>query len=359
MTRNTHRILLCTFGALALGVGFSGLAWACTQQAYIDPIKSISSSGGKGGSTITVTGWRFIPGPVQIHLNSESGPILATATGPNFTTTVKLPKVQPGVYFVYATAKQSDGTKFTPNPKKFMAKAAAAPRRQTAARAPAPKPDPGRNERPQASAERSSPSRSHPSLSKSDATPPATAPATTAATAGASSAVTPVVVSSQPTSAAPAKAPAPAKRPVKTNGASVPAPPQPTAITPLVTSLRSPWSDQPSAGPDFAAASASAKSSDGIPSLGLGLLVLGLAVLGGAAFALLRARPRPPVTKATVTLPLPTAPAPGTGAMPVAVPPSLEEELEELIAESAAREEPAEPAVSEELAPREPAGAPR
>jgi len=333
MTRRRYRSLcLGAFGALAAMTAFAGLAWACTPQAYLE---LGSSSVSTEGSTVTVTGTRFISGPVQIRLDSDSGPALATATGPDFTTTVKLPKLKRGVYYVYATAVQSDGTEFTPKPRKMKAKAP--PNRSEPLPSSEPTPAPAR-ERPRATAERTP-------TAEPKAAPATSRPALSEAPGG-GNAVAPITVTS------PAKSPARAQSPAKAKDASTAPAPQPVAIAPLVTSLRSQWSSAAPTAPGLDTARSSAGSSGRVSSLGVGMLVLGLAALGGAGFALVRARPRPPAREATAVAPPVPEPEPVPGS------PSLEEELEELIAESAARTQ-SDVDDAERPAPRVPAGTAR
>ena len=72
-----------------------GLAWACVGLVSL----TTSSTTVEAGSTLTVVGREFAPGvPVEIHLDSLGGPILATvppfSTGgmnTQFTATVPIP----------------------------------------------------------------------------------------------------------------------------------------------------------------------------------------------------------------------------------------------------------------------------
>ncbi len=323
MTRWMSRtLLLGVLGGLAVMTAFAGLAWACTPAAHI---RLSTGSVSTEGSTITVTGAQFVPGPVEIRL--DSGPRLAVAMGPDFTTTVTLPKAKRGLYFVRAIADQSEGPDFEAEPKPVKAKVPAAPLREAPdpvlSPAPSVKEPASRSERPRSDPERSSPS-------KSKARPPAAAPATTAATAGAAGAVAPVEVSSEPKSATPATLRTPAAeapdRPATRSAAG------PRAIAPLVTSLRNPWSERPATGPGLDAARASAEPPTGPLVLGVGLVVLGLAGLGGASVALVRSRRgHPPAPK-------PAVPALAPAELPAFQPAetlSLEAELEQLLAEHA------------------------
>jgi hypothetical protein len=52
---------------------------------------NLSPSTGSPGSTFTVTGSGFAAVDVEIHWDSQSGPLLSTAAGPSFTITVTVP----------------------------------------------------------------------------------------------------------------------------------------------------------------------------------------------------------------------------------------------------------------------------
>ncbi|MHB1535607.1 MAG: hypothetical protein ACYC1D_13560 [Acidimicrobiales bacterium] len=102
---------LGTMGA-ALVIGASP-AWACTNLATMN----LSNASGTPGTNVTVTGSSFAAAkagpavPVQLHWNSVTGPVLATAipdaTG-NISAAVTIPQAQPGYYVLVAT-QQSKG----------------------------------------------------------------------------------------------------------------------------------------------------------------------------------------------------------------------------------------------------------
>lgn len=100
---------------MALVLGASA-AWACTNLATTN----LSSASGTSGQSITMTGSSFHtptvakPGPavpVNIHWNSVTGPVLATAipdaTG-NISATVTIPQAPPG-YYVMIASQQANG----------------------------------------------------------------------------------------------------------------------------------------------------------------------------------------------------------------------------------------------------------
>lgn len=93
--------------AVLVGVG---VAWACTPQASVS---SVAPNSGPEGTTVTVTGEGFSPGPVEIRWGGHSGPVIGMATaevvGTNtsFLTSVTIPKVAPGGYQLVAISRRS------------------------------------------------------------------------------------------------------------------------------------------------------------------------------------------------------------------------------------------------------------
>ncbi len=96
-----------TIGVALAGVGVllpASVAWACLSLA------GITTGGGSvpPGGTLTLTGVEFGSNPVQVHLDSLDGPVLATATpdtnSGNFTQAVTLPADVPaGQHVLMAT----------------------------------------------------------------------------------------------------------------------------------------------------------------------------------------------------------------------------------------------------------------
>lgn len=91
---------LAIFAVLAMVLGGSALAWACTPQASI----TISPNSGPPGSGATVNGSAFQSGPVEIRWNSATGTKLTDATGPNFSVGITIPQTSDDVYYVVAVA---------------------------------------------------------------------------------------------------------------------------------------------------------------------------------------------------------------------------------------------------------------
>lgn len=98
MTTRLRRSGLAGFGLLALSLAGASFAWACAPQATV----RARPSSGLAGSQITVSAAGFREAPVAIYWGSESGPVLATHTGPTFSVSVTIPNESPGVYYITA-----------------------------------------------------------------------------------------------------------------------------------------------------------------------------------------------------------------------------------------------------------------
>jgi hypothetical protein len=105
MGNRRGRVSLAVVGVLALVAAGAALAWACTPQAYI----YVAPSSAGPGEKVTVTGRGFVSGPVQIHWNRADGPVIGSATGPNFSTTATVPTAPAGVYYIHAVAHGTSG----------------------------------------------------------------------------------------------------------------------------------------------------------------------------------------------------------------------------------------------------------
>ncbi|MGH9077134.1 MAG: hypothetical protein ACRDY0_06745 [Acidimicrobiales bacterium] len=96
-----------TIGAAAAGVGIllsASAAWACLSLAGLTTNQATVQPGG----TLSVNGIEFGSNPVNIHLDTISGPVLATVTpnsnSGNFTQSVTLPAgVSSGQHVLVAT----------------------------------------------------------------------------------------------------------------------------------------------------------------------------------------------------------------------------------------------------------------
>ena len=104
------------FGAVAVAAVVVGAAAsACTNLATLN----LSSTAGKAGDTVTVTGSSFAVGrgdaptlPVQLRWNGVNGMVLAEAVpdrAGNISTTFTVPEGAPGYYVLVATQKDARG----------------------------------------------------------------------------------------------------------------------------------------------------------------------------------------------------------------------------------------------------------
>jgi hypothetical protein len=73
------------------------------------PRLSLRSQSGLADSPVIVDGSDFAEGPVKLHWGSEKGPLLGTATGPAFSTDIKIPQTSPGAYAVHAVGYDKEG----------------------------------------------------------------------------------------------------------------------------------------------------------------------------------------------------------------------------------------------------------
>jgi hypothetical protein len=90
---------LTALAFLASLTALAGAAWACGPS--FGPL-AVSPSQGQPGSKMTVSGSGFHDGSVEIRWNGPNGPLLATASGHDFSVRVTVPDVNPGVYYVVA-----------------------------------------------------------------------------------------------------------------------------------------------------------------------------------------------------------------------------------------------------------------
>ena len=92
-------VLLCLVSA--------GMAWACVPQARLVSLQPRSS--GKAGSQVTVSGLGFDPGRAEIRWNDADGPLLGTASGPNFSVQVTIPEAPEGLYAIVVLSRAATG----------------------------------------------------------------------------------------------------------------------------------------------------------------------------------------------------------------------------------------------------------
>jgi hypothetical protein len=106
--------LVVALGASA-GVVLGAAAFACTNLATLN----LSSTAGKAGDVVTVTGSSFSAAradapaiPVQLRWNGVDGKVLAEATpdkAGNISATFTVPEGAPGYYVLVATQKDAKG----------------------------------------------------------------------------------------------------------------------------------------------------------------------------------------------------------------------------------------------------------
>lgn len=292
-----RKVLLAGVAVCAVALGGMSVAWACT------PGGGITANPGSGlpGSLVDISGTNFVAagetvqdqqvGPVEIRWNTTSGPLLATATGPNFTQSVTVPQNAANrTYYFVAVQRRADGGAVRQAAASFQVTGA----KQDTAPPPA-------NETQQ---------------------PPASQPAAAPAAEEAATAEEPAPATAE-SSPAPAPAPVAARRPAREADAAAaalaasrqnegvvaaappidpglpseaapppPAPPAAPEVSPLSVSgdTAAAWHNGFSdiRGPSLTEPVASAPA--GAPALGLGLLGLGTAGLLGGAFVGLRSR---------------------------------------------------------------------
>ncbi len=104
------RAISTSFAAVAVAtVIFGAAAFACTNLATLN----LSSSSGKPGEVVKVTGTSFAVStaqspvnPVVLHWNATDGPVLATAEpdkAGNIAADITIPQGAPGSYVIVAT----------------------------------------------------------------------------------------------------------------------------------------------------------------------------------------------------------------------------------------------------------------
>jgi hypothetical protein len=109
------KIALSGVVGAAVSVVVGATAFACTNLATLN----LSSTAGKAGDTVTVTGSSFAVGrgdaptiPVQLRWNGVDGMVLAETVpdrAGNISATFAVPKGAPGYYVLVATQKDASG----------------------------------------------------------------------------------------------------------------------------------------------------------------------------------------------------------------------------------------------------------
>ena len=113
---NLRKKVTTVFGAAAAASVIAGAAaFACTNLATLN----LSSTAGKSGDQVTVTGSSFNSGsattaatPVVLHWNGTEGTQLASVVpdkAGNISATFAIPEGQPGYYVIVATQRSAAG----------------------------------------------------------------------------------------------------------------------------------------------------------------------------------------------------------------------------------------------------------
>ena len=107
-----RRNCLAALCAATLPLVYAAFAFACTPQAGMTISQSNGGRVAPAGATATVTGWAFLNGPVEVRWDSDAGPVLAVAGGPNFSVAVTIPDDSPSVHTIIAIARDPNGQVF-------------------------------------------------------------------------------------------------------------------------------------------------------------------------------------------------------------------------------------------------------
>lgn len=115
-----RRLLASVFAGCAAAVVIASAAWACTENADI-AVEGRNS--GVVGSEVTVHGQFFHAQPVEVRWGSATGPVVASAHGPEFWATFNVPSdARGGVHYIVGTQA---GSSNPPVPFKVTAPASA------------------------------------------------------------------------------------------------------------------------------------------------------------------------------------------------------------------------------------------
>ena len=117
MTRLGGPLAAAFLVAAAMVLG-GGPAMAATELR-------LSPASGPPGTQFVITGTGFAAGEVEIHWGDQSGPILATATGPDFSVTAEVPESAPNSRPVVAVVR--NGTAVSTSSASFQVTAGEAP----------------------------------------------------------------------------------------------------------------------------------------------------------------------------------------------------------------------------------------
>lgn len=96
-----------SWGFVALALLAVGRAWACVPQPFVTVEPRAS---GPPGTEVTVEGTGFGSDPVEIRWNTLDGQRLASTGGPNFSLSVAIPDVPPGLYQIVVLSRDADAS---------------------------------------------------------------------------------------------------------------------------------------------------------------------------------------------------------------------------------------------------------
>ena len=115
-----RRAASCVLMALVVAVGLLGVrpAGAATELR-------LSPASGPPGTEFIITGTGFAPGLVELRWGSQTGPIIATATGPDFSVAATVPDSPPNSHPVVAVV--TDGNTVSTSSASFQVTTGEAP----------------------------------------------------------------------------------------------------------------------------------------------------------------------------------------------------------------------------------------
>ena len=73
------------------------------------PSVAVQPASGLGGGTTSVSGSGFAPGDVELRWDSPAGPLIGTANGPSFSSTVRIPAGAAGAHRIFAVGRGPAG----------------------------------------------------------------------------------------------------------------------------------------------------------------------------------------------------------------------------------------------------------
>lgn len=300
------------------------VAWACTPGGNVN----VNPGSGLAGSTARVSGSGFVAegeagaaaAPVQIRWNSTSGPVLATASAPSFSTAVTIPEgAAARTYYVVAVQRQGDGSIVRQASAPFTVTAPAgqtAP--ATASPAPQPQPQPQPQPEPSTGSQPEAAPAPAPAATESTPAPAQASPAPAAAPAAAATAARRQMAAGPADTARTRSAGrsiaggdggppsgSPAVDPVAPPAEPPAAPAEPAAQAPAASPRSASadvWSGfgngSLSGGPSLIGSPAASPPGNSL-GLGVGLLALGTVGLLGGALVGVRSRRRPAAAERT------------------------------------------------------------